>query len=122
MWKVYVEYRIAGEKEAAFREKRSEAAALFESGIGGEIRSWELWEGTDQPGLFVEEIVCATPAAAAAVAAVQEAKEPAEGRDRPGVSPECGLTAGQWETLREWARRRGELGAVRLHVWVFERR
>lgn len=128
MWKVYVEYRVPEERERAFRDALPSAKERLSGALGGGVSGWEIWEGWDQRGLFVEEILCDSRTAALAVwrTAVGDAQPlpqvQGDGQDPAAIGEGAGLSAGQEKLFEQWARRREELGASRLHSWIFVQR
>ncbi|MBX6395686.1 MAG: hypothetical protein IRY98_08190 [Alicyclobacillaceae bacterium] len=128
MWKVYIEYRIPEEKDREFRDAIPSAKERLSGVLGGHVSGWEIWEGWDQPGLFVEEILCdSLPAALAVRGAAAGDAQPlprvqADEQHRAAAGEGAGLSAGQQKRFEQWARRREELGASRLHSWIFVRR
>ncbi|HHY67751.1 MAG TPA: hypothetical protein GX517_11255 [Alicyclobacillus sp.] len=140
MWKVYIEYRVAVDRERAFRAALPSLKKEMKELPGGAVSSWSLWEGWDQPNLFVEEVLCGSLQAAQGVAATvdppaptgkrAETVSPAEGRGAMAEGDahheegdkERSLLPPQLNLLRQWAARRADLGAHRFHVWIFEER
>lgn len=89
MYICFVEYRIASEFEADYRGWITARQA--------ELRSFQLYEGTDQPLLFVE---------------VWEAKDE-ESADM--IKKERCSERSSWHAMADWVQG----GAPKIHAWTF---